>query len=116
MAYNKDYYEKNKKYILRNVRQRNKTYILRNQKFIDEIKLKSGCIDCGYNKNPIALDFDHIKNKRAGLSQLARRCVSLETIKKEIDKCEIVCAICHRIRTQNRRMAKMVTAADSKSV
>ena len=28
---------------------------------------------------------------------------SLEDIKKEIEKCEIVCSNCHRIRTHKRR-------------
>jgi hypothetical protein len=31
---------------------------------------------------------------------------SLAAIKKEIEKCEIVCANCHRIRTYNRLTKK----------
>ena len=29
---------------------------------------------------------------------------AIETVKKEIDKCELVCANCHSIRTEQRRL------------
>lgn len=75
------------------------------QEFVNEIKLSSGCVDCGYNDNPIALDFDHIgTDKVASISQMilvGNR--SIESILQEIQKCEVVCANCHRIRTSKRR-------------
>lgn len=48
------------------------------------------------------MDFDHLKPKSFELAKAASHYRSLETIKKEIDKCEVVCANCHRIRTFNR--------------
>ena len=69
---------------------------------IQEIKLERGCVDCGYREHPEALDFDHIgEGKHFIVSKLKTH--SLEAIMEEIDKCEVVCANCHRIRTYNRR-------------
>lgn len=62
------------------------------------VALKGGkCQFCGYNNYIGALDFHHIdgKNKEFELSTrgLTR---SWEKIKKEISKCVLVCANCHR--------------------
>lgn len=68
------------------------------------IKTSAGCADCGYNQSPYALQFDHIGNdKKESVSNLIRSDYSWDTIMKEIDKCEVVCANCHAIRTQNRK-------------
>jgi hypothetical protein len=66
-----------------------------------EIKEASGCVDCGIN-NHIILDFDHLRNKKYNISRMIHDGFSWKAIKKEIEKCEIVCANCHRIRTYNR--------------
>ena len=69
-----------------------------------KIKTQSGCVDCGYNKSPYALQFDHIGNdKKESVSNLIRSDYSWETIILEINKCEVVCANCHGIRTQIRK-------------
>ena len=71
------------------------------------IKIGRGCADCGFNTHPEALDFDHLPGtqKKANVSALIRGRWSWERIQKEIDKCEVVCANCHRIRTAERRTA-----------
>lgn len=70
------------------------------RKMLDAIKLKSGCIDCGYNKAPEALQFDHIdpptKNLGVGQASMA----GLKRLMAEIDKCVIRCANCHAIKTK----------------
>jgi hypothetical protein len=70
---------------------------------ISKIKLDSGCVDCGYNKHPAALEFDHLPGhtKSFGLGIGYMR--SWESVLLEIAKCEIVCANCHRVRTESRR-------------
>lgn len=68
---------------------------------LQEIKEKSGCLDCG-EKNHIVLDFDHLTNKKYNISRMIHDGFSWAAIKKEIAKCEVVCANCHRIRTHNR--------------
>jgi hypothetical protein len=66
-----------------------------------EIKEASGCIDCGIN-NHIILDFDHLRDKKYNISRMVHDGFSWKAIEKEIKKCQIVCANCHRIRTYNR--------------
>jgi hypothetical protein len=56
------------------------------------------CKDCGED-NPIVLEFDHQKDKRGNVGDLLRKGSSWERILEEIEKCEVVCANCHRKRT-----------------
>lgn len=71
------------------------------QERIDAIKLERGCIDCGYRLHPRALDFDHRdgEDKTFNVSKILRQTVSWERIQAEIDKCDVRCANCHRVRT-----------------
>jgi uncharacterized protein YktB (UPF0637 family) len=71
------------------------------KKRLAEIKESSGCVDCGVS-NHIILDFDHIKDKKYNISRMIHDGFSWAAIKKEIAKCEVVCANCHRIRTHQR--------------
>lgn len=71
------------------------------QKIID---FKSGipCKDCGITYPHYVMDFDHINNdKEFSVSNLVTHS-SWEKIKKEIEKCELVCSNCHRERTYAR--------------
>jgi hypothetical protein len=66
--------------------------------------VKSGpCLDCGGKFPTECMDLDHLRDKKANVSKMVAEGLSLETIKAEIAKCELVCANCHRIRTKNRR-------------
>ncbi len=56
------------------------------------------CVDCGEN-DPIILEFDHTRDKRKEISTMIHNSCSLETIKSEIEKCEVRCANCHRRKT-----------------
>jgi hypothetical protein len=77
----------------------------RNRKFIVEYLKSHPCVDCGASDFRI-LEFDHLKNKKRAVSELVLRACSIDTIKQEIDKCQVCCANCHRIRTYNRRQKK----------
>lgn len=61
------------------------------------IRYKGGCCQiCSYNKCIGALDFHHIdpSTKEAGWAQMRK--MSMENMIKELDKCILVCANCHR--------------------
>ena len=61
------------------------------------------CVDCGED-NWIVLDFDHVRGKKKNnvKTMCGARCYSWKTILKEIKKCEVRCANCHRIITHKR--------------
>lgn len=67
--------------------------------FLAVYKEDYGCADCGYNTHHVALDFDHIKGEKSINVCNAK---SISQAKKEIEKCEVVCSNCHRIRTYKR--------------
>ena len=63
------------------------------------------CADCGYAEAAEALDFDHVRGEKyANVNKLAGS-AGWERIMEEVDKCEVVCANCHRIRTRQRSYA-----------
>lgn len=64
--------------------------------WLAKIKLDRGCIDCGYNAHPSALDFDHVVSEK--LFNLSRAYHSFDSLRAELEKCVIRCANCHRIR------------------
>lgn len=51
----------------------------------------------------MVLEFDHIASKRTNVTTLVWRGAAWPTIEKEIAKCEVRCANCHRIRTARSR-------------
>ena len=58
------------------------------------------CVDCG-ETDILVLEFDH-KNpekKRTEIAILLKGGYSFKTIKKEIDKCDVRCANCHKRKT-----------------
>lgn len=74
--------------------------------FLWDLKLISGCSDCGYLGHGAALDFDHVRgDKLFDLSKAVGR--SRDNIEAEVAKCDIVCANCHRIRTYERSRASL---------
>ena len=56
------------------------------------------CVDCGED-DPIVLDFDHTSGKKLGVISHMLHERSKEALLKELDKCEIRCANCHRRKT-----------------
>jgi len=60
------------------------------------LEYKGGkCCICGYAKCSQALDFHHLTNKHFGISAKGYT-RSWESIRRELDKCIILCANCHR--------------------
>lgn len=72
------------------------------RKFIQEYKQSRSCADCKENYPYWMMDFDHLRDKSFGLGRWLEYTTNLEIIKQEIEKCEVVCANCHRTRTHTR--------------
>ena len=77
-------------------------YKKRNRIFVENYLLEHPCVDCGI-KDTRVLEFDHVRGKKDGnISHAVNQIWSLEKLIKEIDKCEVRCANCHRIVTKER--------------
>jgi len=99
--YTRKHYEKNKKYYKDKARKNDAKYIKRSANLINE-KRDRPCMDCKKTYPICVMEFDHISDdKLYNVSET--KVYSIDTIKKEMAKCEVVCANCHRIRTEARR-------------
>ena len=66
---------------------------------LELIEYKGGkCECCGYKKNMAALEFHHIHPEEKEFQLDARHLSNthIDKLKKEIDKCMLLCANCHR--------------------
>ena len=70
----------------------------RRQRWLNKYKLYKGCEICGYNQHHMALDFDHLDRKdklfTVSSTSMSR---NLKSLLKEVRKCRVLCANCHRI-------------------
>lgn len=85
---------------------RDKSREQRLREILDEIKKDKPCKDCGVVYPSYALDFDHRpgEQKLFNVSRLSKA-GSVARLLEEIAKCDLVCAVCHRIRTHIRKEA-----------
>jgi len=60
-------------------------------------KKEVGCSSCGYKDNPDILHFHHKDptTKINNISRMLGKNHSMEKIKQEIDKCDLLCITCH---------------------
>ena len=80
-------------------RELNKRYRGKVRQRIWDIKVGGECVRCGYGEHPAALDFHHRdpSQKEFSIADINRAGLSAENIQAEIDKCDLICANCHRI-------------------
>ena len=71
---------------------------LENKRRVFEYLVAHPCVDCG-ERDPVVLEFDHLRDKVAGVAQLLHAHVKWPIVEAEIAKCEVRCANCHRRRT-----------------
>lgn len=94
-------------------RKRHLGYVRKNKKqvkeFIEQYKRERQCVDCGFSgkEYPQVLDFDHRdgkQNKAFEIGAWGKYVLSVARVQEEIEKCDLVCANCHRIRTTVRKV------------
>lgn len=100
-----------------------KTYLARSKarkdiskKFVEGFRKDSRCVDCG-NADYRVLDFDHQPEYKKSLDVciMAASGYSISTIITEINKCHVVCANCHRIRTWERKQKSSSSSVAERS-
>jgi hypothetical protein len=69
---------------------------------LNAYKVEQGCVDCGYNQDARALEFDHKPGTEKVRTVASLTYASWQVIWAEVAKCEVVCANCHAIRTMDR--------------
>lgn len=77
---------------------------------VSNIKSSTPCADCKQKYHPACIDFDHRENKKAAVSHMISDGYSLQLVLKEIEKCDVVCANCHRLRTYHRQFPETSTS------
>lgn len=102
--------DRGRKYYHKNIKRQLKLALIRRNRyrknirdFLDSIK-NHPCMDCNNTYPPCVMDFDH-RNSNEKEKEVARMVAggwSRDNIIKEIKKCDLVCANCHRIRTFRR--------------
>jgi hypothetical protein len=99
----KNHYSNNINYYVQKARiRRNALLADINGKLYDYLT-QHPCVDCGEG-DPIVLEFDHVRGKKLyNVSAMGVRVLSWTTILKEIEKCEVRCANCHRRKTAEQR-------------
>ena len=92
--YNKQWYEKNKVQRYNQIKERRES----GRQYVFDYKKNNPCVRCGFS-HPAALDFHHKDHttKTIGVADAVSGGWSLDKIKEEIEKCDLLCANCHRI-------------------
>jgi hypothetical protein len=70
----------------------------RNRQVVLQVLSSAVCADCG-ELDPLVLQFDHLADKADHISWLVGSGCSPLRLARELSKCEIRCANCHRRRT-----------------
>jgi len=94
--YTRAHYAANKQYYVDKAARHNAAAA----KLVREAKSVS-CMDCGNTYPYYVMDFDHRENKEFTLGGSGSKS-GRQKILAEIEKCDVVCSNCHRIRTATR--------------
>lgn len=93
------WYQRNKEKARANIYKRRETHRVKGREFICEYLSKHPCVDCGEG-DILVLEFDHVKGiKKMNLGDLVYKGATIPRIEREIAKCEVRCANCHKRRT-----------------
>ena len=97
--YGKEHYRNNKPAYLRRSKARAAIDRPRNRAYVAQYLSTHPCIDCA-EADPIVLEFDHRDpaNKVTEVGRLIHSSTPPK-LRREIEKCDVRCGNCHRIRT-----------------
>ncbi|AXH49258.1 HNH endonuclease [Streptomyces phage Blueeyedbeauty] len=102
------YYEKNKERVKQVARDR-RSHV---RKYVQEYKQSRGCIDCGIMYPYWVLEFDHCRGEKIAHVTTMITTHSFDEVKNEIEKCDVVCANCHKDRTYQRLVTSGASVLD----
>lgn len=91
------HYQRNKDKVKARTKERTRIAKKKAREFVWQYLLVHPC-GCG-EADPILLDFDHLGDKRKGISQMIAGGCNIQRLEEEIAKCQILCVVCHRRKT-----------------
>jgi hypothetical protein len=97
--FRKSWYKDNKERHLTQVKERKHEARKIAREYVWQYLSTHPCIVCG-ESDPVVLEFHHRYGKDKGISVMAAGGYPVTTIQAEIDKCDVLCANCHRRRTR----------------
>ncbi len=108
--YDKKYREGNREKIAeyaRKYREENREYTNKCKRGYNKKKkaicveyLGGKCVKCGTTKR---LEFDHIKREGKKYDITPKLTINFDILKEELDKCQLLCYDCHKIKTKSER-------------
>ena len=93
--YGKKWREENREHTIEYKREKRKRW---RSKCVEYLGGK--CVKCGTTHN---LQFDHIKREGKKYEITRRLSNNLNNLKEELDKCQLLCYDCHKIKTKSER-------------
>jgi hypothetical protein len=99
-AYKREHYAEHRARYIANALSRKQNLATERAARLIEFFRTHPCADCG-ESDPLVLEFDHLADKSFGISK-GLRDHAWQAVLDEIDKCDVVCANCHRRRTALR--------------
>lgn len=100
--YRRDWYYRNREASIEKAYAQRRIQRQTAKEYVNALKADP-CTDCGGQFPPVAMQFDHLRDKEYGIAAMVSNGLPVHRIQAEIAKCELVCANCHAIRTQKRR-------------
>jgi hypothetical protein len=113
-VYKHEHYARNKQRYIDSARRRTEKIVSERTIYLVSFFREHPCVDCGED-DPLVLEFDHLGDKQFSIGRGMRE-RPWKAVLAEIEKCEVVCANCHRRRTNRRGgFIRTVIAADTAS-
>jgi len=101
--YGASWYQRNKDYQKKNAKTHMQEYRQKAREFVWEYLSTHPCIHCG-ETDVTVLEFHHARGqKESEISRLVANGVPPNVLQSEIDKCDVLCANCHRRLTAKER-------------
>ncbi len=97
-----DWYQNNKAAHIQNIMFHKESARCEGREYVWDYLATHPCIQCG-ETDPVVLEFHHRYGKDRAISRMVADGLSIATIQAEINKCDVLCANCHRrVTAQNR--------------
>ncbi len=98
--YKQEHYAAHRERYVANALRRKRAIAVERAALLVDFFRERPCVDCG-ETDPLVLKFDHPGHKDFNISK-GLRDHSWQAVLAEIEKCDVVCANCHRRRTARR--------------